>query len=114
MLAEPLQRNWATLTLQRVQGKPCASSCASVREAAPVWPRQNNLARRQTSPPLVTQPRSGARMTQVLVSLNTLGLEMNRQVMTVRELHLTSSAATQVIWKYGDAKSRQAWILSPD
>ena len=65
---------------------------------------------------LVTpQPRSGgARMTQVLVSLNTLGLEMNRQVMTVRELHLTSSAATQVIWKYGDAKSRQAWILSPD
>ena len=36
-------------------------------------------------PPLVTQPRSGARMTQVLVSLNTLGLEMNRQVMTVRD-----------------------------
>ena len=59
-----------------------------MREAAPVWPRQNNLARRQTSPPLVTQPRSGARMTQVLVSLNTLGLEMNRQVMPVRVLHL--------------------------
>ena len=88
----------------------CASSCASVREAAPVWPRQNNLARRQTSPPsLVTPRRPSARMTQVLVSLNTLGLEMNRQVMTVTIDFISGPLRLSRIM---DAKSLQVWILS--
>ena len=65
---------------------PCASSCASLREPASRVVRQNNLARRQTSPPLLVTTPPAARMTQVLVSLNTLGLEMNRQVMIVRAL----------------------------
>ena len=47
-------------------------------------------------------------MTQVLVSLNTLGLEMNRQVMTVRVLNfdLISTHSTYLeIWMLKVARS---------
>ena len=61
---------------------------------------------------LVTpQPRSGgARMTQVLVSLNTLGLEMNRQVMrAVRVLQLKAPLKLSE-----NMEMLKVWILSPD
>ena len=89
---------------------PCASSCASLREPASRVVRQNNLARRQTSPPLLVTTPPAARMTQVLVSLNTLGLEMNRQVMTVT-IDFISGPLSRLS-RIMDAKSLQVWILS--
>ena len=73
-------------------------------------PKQSGAPPENLPQAALVTPQPGARMTQVLVSLNTLGLEMNRQVMrAVRVLQLKAPLKLSE-----NMEMLKVWILSPD